>query len=86
MNEMTIGERLRVTRLQRGLDKKRAADQIGVRRSTVLNIERGSNPPSIRTFRKLAAWLGLYDEDILRYIREKHDPTPVADTAADKKV
>ena len=65
-----LGERVKVQRLARGMTKSLAAKRIGIRRSTLFNIENGKNEPNLRSFRLIARWLGLYDEDVLRYIRE----------------
>ena len=50
----SVGERVRKLREERGLTQSELGDAIGVRQSTVSEIERGGNQPSILVLRKLS--------------------------------
>lgn len=49
-----VGERLRKLREERGMTQSELGRKIGVRQSTISEIERGSNLPSVPVLRRLA--------------------------------
>lgn len=53
-----LGSRIRLARLQLGLDQLELADQLGVTRNTVSEWETGKAEPRITTLRRLAAVSG----------------------------
>lgn len=56
---MTLGERLRALRLERGLQQRQLAEKSGLTPSMVSQIESGRLTPSLHTLGKLAGALGL---------------------------
>ncbi len=55
----SIGERVRTLREARGITQIGLGDAIGVRQSTISEIERGSNQPSVPVLYKLADYFGV---------------------------
>lgn len=56
---MTVGERLKALRLERGLQQRQLAEQSGLTPSLVSQIESGRLTPSLHTLGKLARALSL---------------------------
>lgn len=54
-----FGDRLRKLREERGITQSGLGEAIGVRQSTISEIERGSNQPSMVVLRKLADFFGV---------------------------
>ena len=61
---MTIGERLRALRTQRGYSQEQVAKMLGVGRTTYLKYESGENKPS-RNLDKLASLFGVTTDYLL---------------------
>lgn len=55
----TVGERLKELREDRGLTQSELGDAIQVRQTTISEIERGSNMPSLRVLYKLADFFNV---------------------------
>jgi transcriptional regulator with XRE-family HTH domain len=79
---MTLGERLRFLRQQRGLSASQLAGTVGVSRALISQLERGHANPSIDTLRKIAAALdapiaSFFDDDATaeRVVRRKERKT-----------
>lgn len=56
---MTIGERIRKARLERGLSQQRLADLADISRATVWGTEAGRHQPDLETLKRLSLALGL---------------------------
>jgi len=56
---MTLGERIRKTRLEKKISQQTIADALGVTRSSVSQWEKGKNDPSSDKYRLLAEVLGV---------------------------
>jgi putative transcriptional regulator len=54
---MTLGNRLREVRLQKGLTQESLADAVGVTRQTVIAVEKGRFVPSVKLALELTAAL-----------------------------
>jgi transcriptional regulator with XRE-family HTH domain len=61
----SLAERLRVLRAQRGMTLVEAAEQAGVGRDTLSDLERGRRHPVIPTLAKIAQGYGVPVEDLL---------------------
>ncbi|GGF30973.1 hypothetical protein GCM10010954_32670 [Halobacillus andaensis] len=68
----SIGERIRVLRLGKGLSVNQFANLSGVSKSYISNIERGvQKNPSLSVMRKLATTLDVPLEDLLSHVNEQ---------------
>ena len=56
---MGIGEKLKAWRLERYLSQEEAAREIGISHATISLLEGGSRSPQYKTWRKLAAAMGV---------------------------
>lgn len=63
--EVDVGQRLRSIRLGRRLTLKQVAGLAGITEGFLSQIETGRSAPSLKTFRKIAAALGLDPSDVL---------------------
>lgn len=72
-----VGERVRKLREQRGLKQHELGNAIGVRQSTISEIERGGNQPSVPVLCKLADYFSVKPGFFL-----DDDPVAVAAEAA----
>jgi transcriptional regulator with XRE-family HTH domain len=61
----SLAERLRVLRAQRGMTLVEAAEQVGVGRDTLSDLERGRRHPVMPTLAKIAQGYGVPVEDLL---------------------
>ena len=61
----SLAERLRVLRAQRGMTLVEAAEQAGVGRDTLSDLERGRRHPAMPTLAKIAQGYGVPVEDLL---------------------
>ncbi|WP_101842994.1 helix-turn-helix domain-containing protein [Halobacillus sp. Marseille-P3879] len=67
-----IGERIRVLRLGKGLSVNQFANQSGVSKSYISNIERGvQKNPSLSVMRKMALTLDVPLEDLLSHVNDQ---------------
>lgn len=64
MNEIDFPQRLKQWRKENGLTSERAAELLGVSRTTIYYYERGSYIPNYETAYKLAAIMGVNPENI----------------------
>ena len=63
----TLGDWIRVSRMQQSMSQRELADRSGLSRSYLCDIERGRGAqPSVQTLDKLAAALGVSRMDLLR--------------------
>ena len=56
---MTLGDHIRVARLDRRLTQAQAAEQLGVTEGTVVNWELGHWGPDLRSIPTVLTWLGF---------------------------
>jgi transcriptional regulator with XRE-family HTH domain len=73
----TLGSNLRAQRLARELSQEAFADALGVHRTYVGAIERGSKNLTLRSVERLASLLGLQPLALLQPIAQSPDPDPV---------
>ncbi|MCA9794002.1 MAG: helix-turn-helix transcriptional regulator [Candidatus Eremiobacteraeota bacterium] len=59
-----------IRRCREGRPQRDVAPDIGINRSTLARIERGTHQPSAATALKLAPWLGWTVEQVLRAAQE----------------
>ena len=60
----TLKNAVAARREERGLTQLALAEECGVRRETIVNLERGRYNPSLRLALKICAALGAKDEDL----------------------
>ena len=65
MRELTIGERIRGLRREKGMTQKQLADAIGIDDATIRKYESGKLNPKIETIEKIAEGLGV-QPDLIR--------------------
>jgi transcriptional regulator with XRE-family HTH domain len=75
----SLAERLRVLRAQRGMTLVEAAEQAGVGRDTLSDLERGRRHPVMPTLAKIAKGYGVSVEDLLA-VNLEWASTPDLDT------
>ncbi len=61
-----LGENLKKIRTQKKISQVEIANQLGVDRSFVSNIENGKNNPTLSTITKLAQALGVSSGELLK--------------------
>lgn len=71
----SIGERVRKLREVRDISQNELGDAIGVRQTTISEIERGGNQPSVLVLRKLAEYFGVkpgffLDDEPVKFMTE----------------
>lgn len=62
---MSVGENIKVKRLALGMTQEKLADAVGLGRSMIAQIERGSKVPNMVLGRDIARVLGCGMEDLL---------------------
>jgi transcriptional regulator with XRE-family HTH domain/quercetin dioxygenase-like cupin family protein len=72
-----VGERLRATRLERGLSLRALARQLGVSASLISQIETGKSQPSVSTLYAMTSVLGVSIEHVFEG-RDEAEPGPVS--------
>ena len=70
---MTIGEKIRFIRLEKGMTQKQVAEKCGMADSAIRKYESGTQTPKIETLRRIAtaldvAWVELTGEQTFEYI------------------
>lgn len=63
---MTIGQKIKQLRKQRGLTQVRLGQKIFYSRSTVLQWERGRSEPSLRAARALCKFFNITFEELMK--------------------
>ena len=71
-----FGRRLREARVSKGLSQQQVADQVGLARTSVTNIERGSQHLPLHMAYRLAAVVG---EDLKKLLPDSDAPVPESD-------
>lgn len=61
---MNLHNRLKETRLLKGLTQESLADSVGVTRQTIIAVEKGKFVPSVKLALELASALGASLEDV----------------------
>jgi transcriptional regulator with XRE-family HTH domain len=78
---MTVGEKIKHIRKDKGLQQKTIAGEVGLDQSNYNKIENGRREPSVEVLQKLAVIFGVTVDDLLNPDDDKK-PTPV--TVEDK--
>lgn len=77
---MTMGDRLKELRVQRGLSQEAVARTIGITRSAYSHYEINNRQPVYETLIKLAAFFQVSTDYIIEGESRHADPTVTADT------
>src|SRR5215217_8395198 len=77
MMQRLLPRKLRLLRAERGLTLSEAAEQIGVTRDTLSDLERGRRHPHAPTLRKIAAGYGVGLQELLDAEEEEAGPLGV---------
>lgn len=67
---MSVGENIKTKRLNLGLTQEELARAVGIGRSMVAQIERGSKIPNLMLGRDIAGALGCSMENLLEEVRD----------------
>jgi len=82
-NKMTVGEKIKQLRKDKGLQQKTVATDVGLDQSNYNKVENGRREPSVEVLQKLSVILGVTVDELLNS-EDKKQPTPV--TVEDKTV
>ena len=82
-NSMTVGEKIKQLRKDKGLQQKTVATDVGLDQSNYNKVENGRREPSVEVLQKLSVILGVTVDELLNS-EDKKQPTPV--TVEDKTV
>lgn len=80
---MTVGEKIKQLRKDKGLQQKAVATDVGLDQSNYNKVENGKREPSVEVLQKLSVILGVTVDELLN-LDENKQPTPV--TVEDKTV
>jgi transcriptional regulator with XRE-family HTH domain len=80
---MTVGEKIKQIRKDKGLQQKTVATDVGLDQSNYNKVENGKREPSVEILQKLAVILDVTVDELLNSENKMH-PTPV--TVEDKTV
>lgn len=82
-HHMTVGEKIKQLRKDKGLQQKTVATDVGLDQSNYNKVENGKREPSVEVLQKLSVILGVTVDELLN-AEDKKRPTPV--TVEDKTV
>jgi len=82
-NSMTVGEKIKQLRKDKGLQQKTVATDVGLDQSNYNKVENGRREPSVEVLQKLSVILEVTVDELLNS-EDKKQPTPV--TVEDKTV
>jgi transcriptional regulator with XRE-family HTH domain len=80
---MTVGDKIKQIRKDKGLQQKAVASEVGLDQSNYNKVENGRREPSVEVLQKLAVFFGVTVDELLNP-DDKKQPTPV--TVEDKTV
>ncbi len=83
IHRMTVGEKIKQLRKDKGLQQKSVATDVGLDQSNYNKVENGKREPSVEVLQKLSVILGVTVDELLNP-DDKKQPTPV--TVEDKTV
>lgn len=83
IHRMTVGEKIKQLRKDKGLQQKTVATDVGLDQSNYNKVENGKREPSVEVLQKLSVILGVTVDELLNP-DNKQQPTPV--TVEDKTV
>ena len=83
IHRMTVGEKIKQLRKDKGLQQKTVATDVGFDQSNYNKVENGKREPSVEVLQKLSVILGVTVDELLNP-DNKQQPTPV--TVEDKTV
>lgn len=77
IHRMTVGEKIKQLRKDKGLQQKTVATDVGLDQSNYNKVENGKREPSVEVLQKLSVILGVTVNELLNP-DNKQQPTPVA--------
>ena len=81
---MTLGERLKVLRIEAGLTQEELAQRIGLKKQNISRYENSHCEPNIRTAKRIADALGVTIEEMAVGISVKDTPAPALSLSPDE--
>lgn len=83
---MTLGEKIKKVRKEKGLQQKAVALEIGLDQSNYNKIENGRREPSVEVLQKLSVVLGVTVDDLLNPDNNQPGPVTVEDKTITEKI
>jgi transcriptional regulator with XRE-family HTH domain len=84
--QMTIGEKIKQVRKEKGLQQKAVALEIGLDQSNYNKIENGRREPSVEVLQKLSVIFGVTVDDLLNPDNNQPSPVTVEDKTVTEKI
>lgn len=78
VEEMSVGENIRRTRLEQGMTQAYVAEQAGITQAMLCQIERGTKNPSLQVGKEIADILGCKMEELLEDTQDSRLPKRTA--------
>jgi transcriptional regulator with XRE-family HTH domain len=84
--QMTVGEKIKQVRKEKGLQQKAVALEIGLDQSNYNKIENGRREPSVEVLQKLTVIFGVTVDDLLNPDNNQPSPVTVEDKTVTEKI
>lgn len=84
--QMTVGEKIKQVRKEKGLQQKAVALEIGLDQSNYNKIENGRREPSVEVLQKLSVIFGVTVDDLLNPDNNQPSPVTVEDKTVTEKI
>jgi transcriptional regulator with XRE-family HTH domain len=84
--QMTVGEKIKLVRKEKGLQQKAVALEIGLDQSNYNKIENGRREPSVEVLQKLSVIFGVTVDDLLNPDNSKPSPVTLEDKTVTEKI
>lgn len=83
---MTVGEKIKQVRKEKGLQQKAVALEIGLDQSNYNKIENGRREPTVEVLQKLSVIFGVTVDDLLNPDNNQPSPVTVEDKTVTEKI
>lgn len=85
-SQMTVGEKIKQVRKEKGLKQKAVALEIGLDQSNYNKIENGRREPSVEVLQKLSVIFGVTVDDLLNPDNNQPSPVTVENKTVTEKI
>lgn len=86
IHRMTIGEKIKQLRKDKGLQQKAVATDVGLDQSNYNKVENGKREPSVEVLKKLSVILGVTVDELLNLDDKQPTPITVKDKTISEKI